>query len=141
MTHDPTDTVPDHGRLRFDALIGDRMAAPFAWGANDCCMFAADCVQALTGHDPAAAFRGTYSDARGAVKVLEAVGGLEHAAVMAGDPIPPLMAGIGDVGLVQLEDRELLAVCVGAVWLAPAAGGLAARPLDAASKAWRVNRG
>ena len=33
---------------------------PFVWGTFDCCLFAADIVQALTGVDYAAGYRGTY---------------------------------------------------------------------------------
>ena len=40
-------------QLRFEAFIKERQTLPFAWGTNDCAVFAADCVQALTGVDVA----------------------------------------------------------------------------------------
>lgn len=141
MQHDPMNIQPCEWRERFDALVAERMSAPFAWGANDCCLFAADAVLATTGIDHAADFRGTYDDAGSALRVLRDNGGLEAVASRAGDPIPPMTACVGDVGLVEHERRELLAVCAGAVWLAPAAQGLAIMPLEAARSAWKVTHG
>jgi hypothetical protein len=141
MRHDASLTKADTARARLDALVAQRMVAPFVWGVQDCCLWAADCVQAMTGTDHAADVRGTYSTAAGALRVLQQLGGIEAMGARAGAPIPPLAAGVGDVGLIVLEDRSLLAVCMGAVWLAPAAQGLAARPLGGVLRAWRVSRG
>jgi hypothetical protein len=119
-------------------LIGARMSMPFAWGEHDCCLFAADCVKAITGHDPAADARGSYSDERGAVRVLSKMGGLEQiAATRCGDEVPPAMARIGDV-VLGMVDRECLGVCTGETWHVPSAGGLVARSMSEALKAWRV---
>lgn len=141
MTHDPTDIQACTWRERFDALVAQRMRTPFAWGSHDCCLFAADAVLASTGVDHASDLRGTYDDAASALRVLRAAGGLDAVAARAGEPVPPLMAQIGDVGVVATEGRESLAVCVGSVWLAPAAAGLAALPLESARAAWRVAHG
>lgn len=140
-THDPSATTASAWRARFDALVAQRLRTPFAWGSHDCCLWAADCVQATTGHDPAADLRGSYTTALGAARVLASIGGLAAAGARGGPPIPPLAAAVGDVGLVQHGGRELLAVCAGEVWLAPALPGLAALPLAAATLAWRVPHG
>jgi hypothetical protein len=141
VMHDASKTTPSAWRERLGALIEARMATPFAWGSHDCCMWAANCVLAVSGVDLAAEYRGEYSTAAGAVALLQAAGGIEAMGARAGAPIPVLMAALGDVGLIVLDDRSLLAVCVGDHWLAPAAGGLAARPLNEASRAWRVAHG
>ena len=138
MSHDPTNITPSAWRARFDAHIAARMGQPFAWGVQDCCLFAADCAVIKSGADPASDLRRTYSDAAGALRALAAVGGIESAGARFGAPILPLMAIVGDVGLVPCGERESLAVCAGDVWLAPAATGLAALPLDHARMAWRV---
>jgi hypothetical protein len=138
MTHDPSDIQLFPWSVRLDALIAARMAAPFAWGTHDCCLFAADAVLAQTGVDPAAEFRGMYVDARGAVALLTDLGGLQAVAARAGESIPALCAQVGDIGLVEHEGRELLAVCAGPVWLVPAEQGLTALPIDSATSAWRV---
>ncbi len=52
---------------------------PFSWGSHDCCLWACDCVAAMTGVDPAAWFRGAcdptgstlgYSSRAGARRAL-----------------------------------------------------------------------
>lgn len=140
MHHDATLTTPCAWRASLDALVAQRMSAPFEWGVQDCCLWAADAVLATTGIDHAADVRGTYSDAAGALRILTRLGGIEAVAARAGSLIPMLGAAVGDVGLVVLGDRTLLAVCMNSVWLAPGATGLAARGLPEATKAWRVTR-
>jgi hypothetical protein len=124
---------------RLEALIASRIDAPFAWGVNDCCLFAADAVFAMTGHDPAADARGTYSDERSAMRVLRDMGGLEGIASTraGGEEISPMRARVGDVVLGKL-DRECLGICGGATWHGPGADGLVSAPMTAALKAWRV---
>lgn len=120
------------------AVIEQRMSVPFAWSSNDCCTFAADCVHAMTGHDPAADARGLYDDERGAAQVLKKLGGLEViAATRCGEEIAPAAARIGDLVLGKL-DRECLGICTGETWHAPSADGLVAAPMSTALKAWRV---
>jgi hypothetical protein len=119
-------------------LVAQRMAAPFEWGVNDCCLFAADAVRAMTGRDPAADARG-YTTERQAARVLKQLGGLEALASTraGGEEVPPAMARVGDVVLGKM-DRECLGVCTGETWHAPSAAGLVAAPMSAALKAWRV---
>jgi len=61
---------------RLQACRAERCERPFAWGALDCALWGADCVHAVTGTDPAADLRGTYSDAAGAARVVARLGGL-----------------------------------------------------------------
>lgn len=42
----------------------------FVWGRNDCCLFVTNALESITGHDPAAWFRGRYHDEIGAWEVL-----------------------------------------------------------------------
>lgn len=124
--------------FRLDALVRQAHREPFAWGRRDCCLWAADATWALTGMDPAADVRGTYDDERGALRVLQRLGGLCAVAARGGAPIRPAFAIDGDVGLVQWQETELLAVRVGEVWLAVSRTGLIAAPADAAVGAWGV---
>jgi len=124
---------------RLDACIRERRALPFAWGSQDCALFAADCVEAVTGVDPAADARGTYSDTKGAARMLKKRGGVEALAdEYLGERIAPLMVAAGDVGVIDQEGGPMLAVCVGSHWLAPGVDGLVSLPIEAARVAWRV---
>ena len=57
--------------------------------------------------------------------------------VLAGDVVPPLMARVGDVGMVTIDGRDSLAVCNGETWVGVGLLVLVAVPLDAATRAWR----
>lgn len=46
----------------------------FEWGAADCCTFAAGAVEAMTGIDPMAEFRGRYATEAGAARALRRYG-------------------------------------------------------------------
>ena len=99
---------------------------PFSWGRNDCALFAADCVLALTGVDPVAELRGRYACAFGAARALKRFcgGGLEDAVpIIAGRidarEVMPAFARRGDVGLVDNDGRPALAVFLGARLAAP----------------------
>src|ERR1700735_5391711 len=88
-----------------------RANEPFAWGAQDCALFAADGVLAITGVDIAADFRGKYDDEASAFAAIKTIAGgstVEDAAVYCATKhgLPewshPLRAQRGD--LVVLED-------------------------------------
>lgn len=126
---------------RFAALVDSARAQPFEWGQHDCCLWAANAVLAITGRDPGAPWRGAYRTTRGALDLLESIGGLEGAGALTGNPIQVALAAIGDVGLVRWTDgTESLAVCAGHSWLAAGDAGLVHLPLEAARCAWGVGR-
>lgn len=52
-----------------------RARLPFAWGTNDCCLFPADAIEAFTGTDIAADFRGKYTDEASAFELIKTVTG------------------------------------------------------------------
>lgn len=122
-------------------LIAARLTTPFAWGVHDCCLWAADAVQVQTGVDPAAPWRGTYSDAIGAARLVRELGGLEAIGAKAGTIIRPMAAALGDIGLLRRGDRDVLGVCAGQEWMLVGDHGLVPVRLDEAALAWRVNRG
>lgn len=132
--------LPDWS-TRLQAAVAERLQRPFAWGAMDCALFAADCVAACTGADPAADFRGRYRSEFGARRLIaRAVGGGGLGALAAarlGSEIPPGLALRGDVGLSdQGEGMPLLVVCNGPQWLGPGPSGVVIAP--APLRAWRV---
>ena len=124
---------------RLEALLKARREQAFAWGSNDCCMWAADVVQAVTGTDPAADLRGRYSTEGEAHSVIDAAGGLAAlAAARLGPEVPVLCARAGDVGLLQQPDgTEALAACLGPHWQAVTPAGLWTVPTSWVVRCWR----
>lgn len=47
---------------------------PFEYGINDCCLFAAGAVEAITGQDPMPEFRGNYDSLKTSLKVIKEIG-------------------------------------------------------------------
>ena len=71
---------------------------PFVWGESDCCLFAADCVMAQSGIDPAASYRGSYDSALGARKaLLRQHGDIEAAFAAVLQEVTPALVQRGDV--------------------------------------------
>ena len=126
-------------RLCLDVLVRDRAIDPFAWGTNDCALFAADCVRAITGVDVAAHLR-CYKDARGAKVMLQAYGGLMALATqLLGSPVGVRNATPGDVVLVRMAKREALGVMFDEdTLIGPGADGITVAPLSDALCAWRI---
>jgi hypothetical protein len=123
---------------RFADFFAERRSMPFAWGSNDCCLFAADAVLAMTDVDHAQDLRG-YTSALQARRLIEDRGGLAQIATEAlGPPVAVVFAAVGDVVLMQNEGRDLLAICNGGVALAPGQNGIAVLGMDAALAAWKI---
>jgi hypothetical protein len=131
----------------FDKFLLSRATAPFAWGSNDCALFAADAIEAITGMDIAADFRGLYRDEASAWKAIRKVckgTTVEDAAVYCAEKFGlrewqyPLMARRGDLvvlpesgsiiaGVVHLNGRHLISV---------GEDGLKRFPITQVKRAW-----
>ncbi|HIC7932362.1 TPA: DUF6950 family protein [Enterobacter hormaechei] len=128
---------PDwHNRLI--AVIRAAEKRPFLWGEHDCCLFAADCAEAMTGDNFADGWRGTYDCETGAKKALLRGGGsLENVLAKYLDEVPVKMAQRGDIAVVENAVTRCAGVIYGgAVWV-PGENGLVClktKPLSA----WRV---
>jgi hypothetical protein len=95
----------------------------FAWGAHDCALFAADCVQSMTGRDPAGAYRGRYRTALGVARLLR-----QRNSDLAGAWTAALGAPLANPAYAQRGDVVVFA----AIFLAPpdeADAGSATLPL------------
>lgn len=100
---------------------------PFAWGENDCCLFAADCCLAISGKDPAQVFRGKYKTEAGAKRALKKISGsLEGAFDAHFAQVPWLFAQRGDVVLYEgPTGRGIGIFWSGHIWSITDAQGLA----------------
>ena len=65
--------LPDWEQRLAD-FIAARQSMPFAWGSNDCALFATAAAAAITGVDRAEVFRGRYDSREGAMLALREVG-------------------------------------------------------------------
>ncbi len=85
---------------------------PFAWGTHDCALFAASCVEAMTGVDPAVDFRGAYQSKAGAAKALREIGNgtLLKTYQARFREKPAGFAGRGDL----VWNGEAMGICIGA---------------------------
>lgn len=91
---------------------------PFLWGQHDCCLFAASCVEAITGEDPMAEFRGHYDDRDSALEALKNIGqGTLFATMKAkfSDPVSIAQAQRGDIVFYMSEDGPSLGIAMGAL--------------------------
>jgi hypothetical protein len=129
--------LPDW-QLRMQAFVRERRNMPFAWGTNDCALFAADFVEAITGERVCHELRG-HEDVRQAMRALSLIGGVRSLATLAlGEPVAVSFASVGDVVVIQAGKREALSVCNGGAALAPGPDGVVAVSMQQALAAWRV---
>lgn len=126
-------------QIRFESFMRERQSMPFEWGVNDCCTFAADCVLALTGVDPALPELREHKTEIQAARLLKQHGGVRGIATAAlGEPSPISMAQIGDVVLASSDGRDMLAICNGSSYVSPGPGGLVHESISLATICWRV---
>ena len=121
-------------------LISKRRQTPHAWGTNDCCLFAADAILAMTGDDKAVALRGTYTTEAEAHQIIAKFGGLAPMLThFLGEPRGPLCARRGDiVAFTAPNGQECVGVCVGAAFVCPGDERLNTFPMQMATQSWRV---
>lgn len=134
--------LPDW-EARLNALISERKKEPFKWGANDCALFGADVVLALTGDDFGEPFRGKYDDAQGAAEALRLYGA--GTILRTFDRhlrrVHPAQARRGDVvriGKSASAPLGAIGVCIGTDGLFLSDLGLERRPRAEWALAWRV---
>lgn len=126
-------------------FIEERRFMPFAWGRNDCCLFAADWVKACTGCDPAVELRGKYSTALGAARILRDLGGVRGVIQSLGEPmglerLKSVQDQRGDLVVADTGNGESIGICIGAHAAFVGASGLLFAPFDfkKAAHCWRV---
>lgn len=125
--------------VRLAAFVEARRERAFSWGDSDCCLFVCDGIEAMTGVDPGARWRGLYASEKGARRLLRDNGGVIGLATLAfGAPFVAALAGRGDVVLIDTPDGDALALCVGNVTAAQGMNGIEFQPITAAKVAWKI---
>ncbi|SNT76707.1 DUF6950 family protein [Paracoccus seriniphilus] len=93
----------DDWRARLSAELDAQRRVPFTWGSHDCAVgFACRVVEAITGEDLAAPYRGQYDSPLGALRILRESGALTLGDFVAMHlpEINPAFARLGDLCLV-----------------------------------------
>lgn len=129
---------------RLTRFLAGRARSPFQPGRHDCATFAAGAVEAMTGVDLAAGWRGTYGDLGEGLAALEAAGIGDHLALVSSllPEIAAAEARPGDIAALRIgqANLETLAVVQGAMAYVPVEGaaGFILLPMRLATRAWRV---
>lgn len=88
---------------RLIAYLAAASRKPFTAGAHDCALFTAGAVEAMTGLDPAAKWRGKYKTIKAGVAALRRKGHADHVGYVASmfEEVTPAFAHVGDIGVVE----------------------------------------
>ena len=119
---------------RLTAYLSRVAREGFAWGRHDCALFAAGAVEAVTGIDPAAAWRGRYRTLAGGLRLMRKAGHADHlAAARALYPeVPACRALPGDLVIVPGDGAAALGVVQGELAYVLRPDGLGLVPLAGA---------
>lgn len=94
-------------RGRLAQYISDLRGEPFAYGSQDCWLFVAGAVEAMTGIDHAKAHRSKYKTAKGALGIVKRAGAdsiADFAGLYLEEYEAPIFAQIGDVVAIPTDN-------------------------------------
>ena len=129
-------------KARLSAYVATCARTPYALGSHDCALFAAGAVDAVTGTDPAAKWRGAYRSKEGGLRALKRAGYSDHieatAAVL--PEIHPAFAAEGDIAYVSdaATGQTALGVVQGELVYVLREDGLGLLPRAAMTRAFRT---
>lgn len=131
--------------IALNDVISTSANKPFCFGRHDCALFAADCIEAMTGTDLAADLRGRYATQEHADKVLDEFfgGDLETAIERIADQyelkeIRPLRAKRGDIVLRTTGQGPALGIVSGVFCCFAAPRGLTMLKIFECQRAWSI---
>lgn len=131
--------LPDW-KSRLTAWLAEIVRRPFAPGTHDCALFAAGAVQAMTGRDPAAPYRGRYQTLRGGKRILRQAGFADHIdlVVCTFAEVHTSRAAPGDLAVVPTPEGDALGLVQGEAVYVLSPRGIGMLPMTAATRAYRV---
>lgn len=127
-------------RPRLTEYLLDCGQTVFAYGDQDCALFAAGAVAAMTGCDPAKDWRGRYRTLNGGLRLMRAAGYRDHIDMVNRNfaSVHPAFAGDGDLASVVTPEGDAMGVIMGEVIYLTGPAGAAMKPRTAATMAWVV---
>jgi hypothetical protein len=120
------------------AYIDQQERKPFAYGVNDCLLMTAGAVEAITGIDHAADYRGRYSSLAEARKLI-GKSPIKFVASLCEEWEHPSQAGDGDVAAMRQGREWTFGVFDGPHFYVQTETGLGILPRSAAHKAFKVD--
>jgi hypothetical protein len=133
--------LPDW-KSRLGRYVAGQFNQPFRPGEFDCAIFAAGAVEAMTGIDFAARFKGRYTSVESGIEALRVAGHADHLALIAFifDEVHPAFAQPGDIALLDGGDHAAIGIVQGEhIYALRGDGrGVGLAPRDAMQRAWRV---
>lgn len=132
--------LPDW-RPRLVAYLSAHARAAFRPGVHDCALFVAGAVEAMTGTDLAAEWRGGYRSLSAGRDQLRSAGFDSPAGLAAAlfEAVPPILAREGDIAVLRGDDgQDALGLVQGALIYVLRPDGLGLVPLTEAVVAYRV---
>ncbi|WP_347268186.1 hypothetical protein [Paracoccus sp. (in: a-proteobacteria)] len=132
--------LPDW-QVRLQAWLHEIDGRPIEPGRHDCCLFGAGAVEAQTGIDLAAPWRGRYTTMAGGQRLLRRAGHEDHAALIAAHlpDVHPAFAREGDLALVETPQGPAVGVHQGsAIYVLTEAGRLGFAPITPGLQMFRV---
>lgn len=133
--------LPDWDR-RLALVTEKHMRLPGEWGVSDCLLTAADAIEAVTGNDVMAKWRGRYKTETGAARMLRREGceTVDDAMrlVFGLKPKGRLMAQRGDVGTMMRGDEIVAGYFCEHGFAAKGEGGLVFHPVTDVLAAYEV---
>lgn len=130
-------------RSRVFEVINKHERQPFRYGVNDCALFGADIVEAITGVDPAAQWRGKYRSAAGGLRLMKDAGYKNQAEWLEkhGERVETPFAQFGDIAVLKASTDiagNALGVVGGGFIIGMSKNGLVRVGLDQAVACYRI---
>jgi hypothetical protein len=119
--------------------IATKRHEPFEYGVNDCCLFAAGAVEAITTEDPMPEFRGQYDSLKGSLKAIKDIGAGTLEATM-DSKFPEVAIGHAQRGDLAFFD-DSIGVVMGSFAYFVSDDGLERVNRSLWDKCWGVGRG
>jgi len=119
--------------------IATKRHEPFEYGVNDCCLFAAGAVEAITGEDPMSEFRGKYDSLKTSLIAIKDIGAGTLEATM-DSKFPEVQIGHAQRGDLAFHDGSV-GVVMGSFAYFVSDDGLERINRSLWDKCWGVGRG
>jgi hypothetical protein len=125
--------------MQLSEYVLSKKNQPFEYGVNDCCLFAAGAVEAMTGENPIPEFIGAYDSLKTSIKALKTIGAGTLEKTMDAK-FTEIQIGYAQTGDLAFHDGSI-GVIIDSDALFVSDDGLVRISRDKWCKIWSVGRG